>query len=76
MVFVRKINDKPHLRFCPLQRIRRSFAVPSATLRAGLRRTSLAQRLRQASNEPPRKSLILQESFFEVHLPFTGGKRR
>jgi hypothetical protein len=46
VVFVRKINEKPHLRFCPKQRIWRSFAV--------LRRTSLAtlaQRLRQAQDD-------------------------
>ena len=46
MVFVRKINDKPHLRFCRMPRILRSFAV--------LRRTSLAtlaQRLRQPQDD-------------------------
>ena len=46
MVFVRKISDKPHLRFCPKPRIWRSFAV----LRRGSL-AALAQRLRQAQDD-------------------------
>jgi hypothetical protein len=60
VVFVRKINDKPHLRFCPMPRIWRSFAV--------LRRSSLAtlaQRLRQAQDD---KSLGGGESAISARL--------
>jgi hypothetical protein len=46
--------QKSQFRSCPKQRIWRSFAVPSAALRAGFRRTSLAslaQRLRQPQDD-------------------------